>query len=408
MKADYYDVLGVSRSATADEVKKAFRKKAKQVHPDTSKDPDAADAFKLLGEAYEVLSDAQKRELYDRYGHDGLQAGGYSPSWDFVQQGFPDLGDLFGSFFGGARGGGGGRSRAVDGDDVRLQTTLTFEEACFGVTKTIEYERLETCDDCHGSGSANNSPPKVCHVCQGQGQVRQSTQTFIGHFMQIVTCPECHGGGELIADPCTSCKGQGVKPKTCSTEVKIPAGIDHGNQMQIGQKGHAGLRGGVPGDVLIMVAVAPHAQFTREGVHLYARQEVTYPQLVLGAELEIPLLEGGHTRLKIPAGTASGTQFSIKHHGVHVLRGGGKRGDLKVTVHVQVNKHPSGDEKKLLTQLQHLYEGKTNKPHQAATNPSNPDENKGPATQANPKEQTAHGAGSFIHRMKEALTGHHA
>jgi molecular chaperone DnaJ len=376
-KRDYYDILGVSRTATSEDIKKAFRQKAKLVHPDTSQDPNAAEAFKLLGEAYEVLSDAQKRQMYDTYGHDGLQAGGYSPSWDFVQ-GFPDLGDLFSSFFG---GGGGGRSRRhgpVEGDDIgNLTLNLTFEEACFGCTKPVSYERQESCETCHGSGSANQSPPKVCHVCQGQGQVRQSTQTFIGHFMQIVTCPECHGAGEVIADPCKTCHGQGLSPKKHSFDLPIPAGVDHGSQLQLTRQGHAGLRGGPRGHAYVTVMVAAHKQFTRQGTTILSHVSVTYPQLVLGAEVEVPTLEGTH-KLKVPAGTASGTEFTLKQQGVPVLNGGGRRGDHKVRVDVMVPKHPSHTEKQLLEQLQDVYTHKSDgKDHVA----------------------------SFVGRMKDVLTG---
>jgi molecular chaperone DnaJ len=382
MKRDYYDVLGVGRSATGDEIKKAFRKKAKLVHPDTNSDPNAAEEFKLLGEAYEVLSDGQKRQLYDTYGHDGLQAGGYSPSWDFVQ-GFPDLGDIFSSFFGGGMGGGrssgGRRNGPVEGDDIgNLTLTLTFEEACFGVAKPVTFERLETCDDCHGSGSANQAPPKTCHVCQGQGQVRQSTQTFIGHFMQIVACPECHGAGELISDPCKTCHGQGLSPKKHSLDLPIPAGVDHGSQLQLSRQGHAGLRGGPRGHAYVTVNVTPHKVFQRQGNTIYSRVTLTYPQLVLGAELDVPTLDGTH-KLKVPAGTLSGAEFTLKNQGVPILNGGGRRGEHKIHIEVMVPKHPSHAEKQLLEQLQHLYEHKDGK-HD-------------------------HGMSHFVGKMKEVLTG---
>ena len=377
-KRDYYEVLGVSRTATFEEIKKAFRKKAKLVHPDTNQDPNASEEFKMLGEAYEVLSDNQKRQMYDTYGHDGLQAGGYSPSWDFVQ-GFPDLGDLFSSFFGGSAGGGRSRRNGpLEGDDIgNLSINLTFEEACFGCTKPVSYERLESCDTCHATGSANQAPPKVCHVCQGQGQVRQSTQTFIGHFMQIVTCPECHGAGEVIADPCPTCRGQGLTPKKHSFDLPVPAGVDHGSQLQLTRQGHAGLRGGPRGHAYITVMVAAHKQFTRQGTTIFSHVSVSYPQLVLGAEIDVPTLEGTQ-KLKIPAGTASGTEFTLKQQGVPVLNGGGRRGDLRVRVDVMVPKHPGHAEKQLLEQLQDVYTHK-----------------------ADGKDHVA----SFVGRMKEVLTG---
>jgi molecular chaperone DnaJ len=379
MKPDYYDLLGVARGATADEIKRAFRKKAKLTHPDTNKDPKAADDFKLLGEAYEVLSDSQKRQLYDTYGHDGLQAGGYSPSWDFAQ-GFPDLNDVFSSFFGGAfrAGGSGRRGGAIEGDDLQVALTITFEEACFGVTKPLTYTCEVACGDCKGSGGANGAQPQTCHVCQGQGQVRQSTQTFIGHFMQIVTCPECHGAGVLITDPCKGCSGKGLKPEEKTIDIPIPAGVDEGNQIRLSGKGHGGLRGGPPGHLYVVLHITEHAQFLRQGNHVLSALPLTFPQLVLGTECEVPTLDGP-VKLKIPAGTPSGANFTLKQHGVPVLNSQGRRGDHRVTVEVQVSKHPSGEERKLLEQLQALYSG---------------------------KPESNHGHTSIIDKVKDVLSGH--
>jgi molecular chaperone DnaJ len=393
-KGDYYDILGVSKSASADEIKKAFRKKAKLVHPDTNDSPNAAEEFKQLGEAYDVLSDSQKRQLYDTYGHDGLKAGGYSPSWDFVQ-GMPDLGDLFSSFFGGQggfRGGGGRRSGPIEGDDLQVALAITFEEACFGVTKSLTYDRLEHCEDCKGTGSANSAAPKACHVCQGQGQVRQSTQTFIGHFMQIVTCPNCQGSGEMIADPCKTCHGKALTPKSHTVEIPIPAGVDDGNQVRLSQKGHAGLRGGPHGHVYVVLQVSPHASFVRKGNLIESRIAVTFPQLVLGTEVEVPTLDGP-VKLKIPAGTASGTEFTLKNHGVPILNTQGSRGHHRVAVDVAVPKHPTGEERRLLEQLQSLY------------NPAPASHKKKASAADSPSGQTVHHH-SFVDKVKDVLSGH--
>ena len=368
-KRDYYDILGVSRSASPDEIKKSFRKKAKQYHPDTNKSPDAEGMFKELGEAYDVLSDTNKRQVYDNYGHDGLKSGGYQPQWDFAE-GFPDLGDIFASFFGGGFGGGGQRRRGgpQQGSDLRLDLSLEFTEAVFGTKKEITFTHLENCDTCDGSGASPGSGPTVCTTCGGQGQVRQTTQTIIGHFTQIVLCPNCQGSGSVIVNPCRSCHGQGRTAVEAKRSIVIPPGVDQGTRLRVAGEGDAGSKGGPPGDLYVVLQIKPHPEFKRDGYHLYSVQEVTYPTLALGGEVEVTTLDGTE-RLKIPAGTKNGQIFPLKGAGVPHLNNNNKRGDHYVEVQVFIPTHLSGEEKKLLQKLNEIQQEKLKK-DKARTNHS--------------------------------------
>jgi molecular chaperone DnaJ len=354
-RRDYYEVLGLSKTASADEIKKAFRRKAKECHPDTNKSPDAEAQFKELGEAYDVLSNNDKRQIYDNYGHDGLKSGGYQTQWDFADN-FPDLGDIFSSFFGGGAGfGGGGRRRGgpQPGNDLRLDLALDFLEGVFGAKREISFTHLQNCEPCQGSGAAAGSGPSVCGTCGGQGQVRQTAQTIIGHFTQIITCPQCQGSGSTISDPCPSCQGQGRQAVETKRSIVIPPGVDQGTRLRVAGEGDAGLKGGPPGDLYVVLQIKSHPQFKRDGYHIYSIQNVSYPTLALGGTVEVPGLEGIQT-LKIPAGTPNGHLFTFKGAGVPHLNNNGKRGDHYVEVQVTIPTHLNGEEKKLLQRLQEL------------------------------------------------------
>jgi molecular chaperone DnaJ len=361
-KRDYYEVLGVSRNASPDEIKRAFRKKAKQYHPDTNKSADAEALFKELGEAYDVLSDANKRQIYDNYGHDGLKNGGYQPQWDFAE-GFPDLGDIFASFFGGAGFGGmGGRRRGgpQQGSDLRLDLTLEFTEAVFGTKKEISFTHLENCESCEGSGASPGSGPTVCTTCGGQGQVRQTTQTIIGHFTQIVTCPNCQGNGSVIVNPCRVCHGQGRTAVEAKRSIVIPPGVDQGTRLRVAGEGDSGIKGGPPGDLYVVLQIKPHPEFKRDGYHIYSVQEVPYSTLTLGGEVEVMTLNGPE-KLKIPSGTQNGHIFPLKGAGIPHLNNNSKRGDHYVEVQVFIPTHLSGEEKKLLQRLGEIQQEKMKK-----------------------------------------------
>ncbi|MGE0200209.1 MAG: molecular chaperone DnaJ [Candidatus Melainabacteria bacterium] len=348
----YYEVLEVTRTATVEEIKKSFRRKAKSLHPDTNPSPNAEAEFKELGEAYDVLSDANKRQVYDTYGHDGLKSGGYQPNYDFAQ-GFPDLSDIFSAFFGGGfassrRSGGPQR-----GDDLRVDLTLAFEEAVFGCKHELRVNHLIGCTTCTGSGSAPGSGPSSCSTCGGHGQIRQTSQTILGQFMQIVTCPHCQGRGTVITNPCNDCQGQGRINEEKTLSVTVPAGVDHGTRLRVAGEGDVGPVGGPPGDLYVILNVRSHARFQRDGYHLYLKEKVSYPQLALGDVIEIPLLDGTH-QLKIPAGTASGHVFQIKGAGVPQLNQPTRRGDQYVQVDIEIPASLSGEEKKLLSRLKEI------------------------------------------------------
>jgi molecular chaperone DnaJ len=332
-KRDYYEVLGVERTAAAAEIKKAYRKLAAQYHPDRNPgDGEAEERFKEAAEAYAVLSDTDKRARYDRFGHGGLGSqGGFS---GFDPQTFGDfadvLGDLFG--FGDLLGGGrrrGGR-RGTPGADLRYDLELSFEEAAFGATHTLQVPRLEVCEDCKGSGSAGGSAPVTCNACGGVGQMR-----FSQGFLTVArTCPQCQGRGTVISDPCKRCRGQRRVEQERTLEVKVPAGVEEGARMRLTGEGEHGLDGGPSGDLYVVLHVEEHPRFRREGAHVISELEVTYPQLVLGALVEVETVHGA-VPLDIPAATQPGEQFRLQGQGVARLDGRGK-GDHHVFVRLQV------------------------------------------------------------------------
>ena len=353
-KRDFYEVLGVSKTATDEELKKAYRKLAKKYHPDMNPgDKEAEAKFKEVNEAYEVLSDKDKRAKYDQFGHAGVDpnfgAGGYGGGG--FDMGDIDLGDLFGSFFGGGFGGGGfgGQQRASTpqrGESLRANLTVSFEEAAFGCKKEIELSRTEECQDCHGSGCQPGTTAEVCPDCRGAGVVRIQRGGGAFTFATTATCPKCSGTGKLIHSPCKSCGGAGAVRRQRKITVNIPAGIDNGQAVSLRGQGGAGKNGGPAGDLLISVTVRPHPQFQRDGTSIYLEQTVSFVQAALGAELEIPTIDG-KVKWTLPEGTQSGTTFRLRGKGIPELRGRG-RGDQYVTVKVQVPTSLNGEQREAL------------------------------------------------------------
>lgn len=359
---DYYDILGVSKNAEKDEIKGAFRKKARQCHPDVNKSHDAEEKFKELGKAYETLMDDEKRALYDRYGEDGLANAGFSSGGPFAG-GFGDLNDIFNSFFGGF---GGFSQSHIDpnapqrGDDLRIDIEIEFEQAVFGVTKEIKIDHLETCTSCKGSGAEPGSQPVTCSTCGGSGKVQQTTQTILGHFTQITTCPDCHGAGKKVQNPCKECKGYGKIEKEKTIELKIPAGVDNSSKMRLSQEGDAGKNGGPTGDLYVVIHVKPSDYFKREGVNVYTKLEIAPAQAVLGDETTVKTLDGEKV-VNIPAGLQSGNPVKIKGAGVPHLGKSSQRGDQIIVVDVKTPSHLKDEEKQLYKKL---YEINTGKKHQ--------------------------------------------
>ena len=347
---DYYEILGVARTASASEIKAAYRKLALKYHPDKNPgDHQAEERFKGAAEAYAVLSDSDKRARYDRFGRDavsGAAGAGFDPT-TFAD--FSDiLGDLFGfgSVFGQAQRPGA----PVPGADLRYDLAIEFEEAAFGVTKPLEFPRLETCESCSGSGGVGGKPPVVCKTCGGHGQVR-----FSQGFLTVArTCPNCRGEGRTVADPCPDCRGEGRVEARRRLEVKIPAGADNGTRLRIGGEGEDGRRGGRKGDLYVVVAVRPHERLHREGPHVLSLEELGYAQLALGAEVSVETLHGTET-LNIPAGTKPGQQFKLKGKGIQRLNGSGK-GDHVVEVGVRIPKASelTDEQRALLVRLAEL------------------------------------------------------
>ncbi|HLV79668.1 MAG TPA: molecular chaperone DnaJ [Chthonomonadaceae bacterium] len=344
---DYYEVLGVSREATPDELKRAYRNLAKKYHPDINKAADAADRFKEIQAAYDVLSDEEKRRQYDRYGHEGLEGVGGFPG-GFGMGGDP-FSDLFDIFMGQATGRRGSASTVARGDDLREDLELNLEEVATGVEKKIKFSRMETCDSCHGSGAQPGTDPQTCSYCRGTGQIRTSHSTLIGTFHSAQTCPHCRGTGHVIANPCNTCRGSGRTRKTRERTARIPAGVDTGMRIKLNGEGDAGERGGPHGDLYLVLYVREHPVFERRGNDLYCEVPISYPRAALGDTIEIPVL-GGKEDFKIPEGTQSGQVFTLRGRGIPDINGRGK-GDLNVAVQVKVPTKLTAEQRELLKQL---------------------------------------------------------
>lgn len=340
-KRDYYEVLGVGRDSTPEEIKRSFRRLARQYHPDVNKDPGAEARFKEINEAYEVLSDTDKRAAYDRFGHAGPQAG-FGGFEDF------GFGDIFESFFGGMRT-GPARPGPTRGADLRYDLTIEFEEAVFGCEKEIVVPRHETCPQCQGTGAEPGTQPIRCPQCNGTGEVRRQQQTFLGSFVQVTTCPRCQGEREIVTSPCTQCKGRKVVQVERSISVKIPAGVDDGTRIRLAGEGEPGARRGPSGNLYVVLHVKPHSHFRRRDTDILLELDLNVAQAALGDKITVPTLDG-EDELVIPAGTQTGEVFKLRDRGVPHLRRNG-RGDQLVMVHVLTPTKLSKQQKDLLTEL---------------------------------------------------------
>lgn len=358
MKRDYYEILGVSKTSSADEIKKAYRKVAMQFHPDRNPgDKAAEDKFKEAAEAYEVLSDADKRAKYDRFGHQafGPGTGGFNgnANMEDIFSQFGDIfgDDIFGSFFGGGsrRGGGGGRARGVRGSNLRVKIKLTYEEIAKGVTKNIKVKKYVGCNTCGGSGAKDKGSVQTCQTCGGSGQVRKVTNTFLGQMQTVTTCPTCNGEGSTITAKCTNCKGEGRVYGEETVSVDIPAGVQEGMQLSMSGKGNMGERGGAPGDLIILIEEEPHKDLQRDGLNVAFELHLSFPEAAFGANVEVPTIDG-KAKIKIPAGTQSGKIFRLKGKGFPEVNGY-HRGDQLIHVNAWTPQNLTPEERDMLEKL---------------------------------------------------------
>ncbi|MFD0982167.1 molecular chaperone DnaJ [Tropicimonas aquimaris] len=364
-KRDYYDVLGVARGASDADIKKAYRRKARELHPDSnSHKPDAEAQFKEVNEAYDVLKDPDKKAAYDRFGHaafEGGMGGGGGPRGGFHQQGdfasaFSDVfDDLFGDFMGGQRG-GGGRQRAARGSDLRYNLRVTLEEAYSGVQKTINVPTSVGCTACSGTGAEGGAEPVSCPTCSGMGKVRAQQ----GFFTVERTCPTCSGLGQIIKNPCQTCQGSGRTEKERSLSVNIPAGVETGTRIRLAGEGDAGTRGGPSGDLYIFIEVTEHDLFKRDAHHLFCQVPVSIASAALGGEIEVPTIDGGRSRVKVPAGSQTGKQMRLRGKGMPALRGGAT-GDMFIELLVETPVNLTSRQKELLREFDEL--SAENNPH---------------------------------------------
>ena len=366
-KRDYYEVLGVSKGASDDELKKAYRKEAKKYHPDLHPgDKEAEAKFKEVNEAYEVLSDKDKKARYDQFGHAGVDpnfgAGGGAGGFG----GFDDFGDIFSNIFGGGFGGFGGfggqsqrRNGPVRGADIRTSILLTFEEAAFGCKKTVDVTRNESCKTCGGNGAKPGTSPVKCKKCHGTGRIRPQTGPPFGMMANESVCPDCQGSGSVVVDPCKDCRGTGRVRVTKKVEVNIPAGIDETRSIQLSGQGEMGLRGGANGDLLVGIQIKPHEIFERDGYDVHIDIPVTFVEATLGATIKVPTIDG-LVEYDIPEGTQSGSVFRLRNKGIQYLRSK-NRGDQYVTINIEVPKNLSNSQKEILKQFDEACEGKNYK-----------------------------------------------
>ena len=359
---DYYATLGVSKDASQADIKKAFRQLAKKYHPDVNKDDeDAAQKFKEVNEAYQILSDEQKRAQYDQFGSAAFDGtGGFNAGFSGADfSGFGGFSDIFESFFGGKpRRQPNGPKR---GADIDTQLRITFEEAAFGVRKTVSINRMETCVTCSGSGAQAGSEAKTCPTCGGTGQIHQEQRTMMGSFMNIVECPQCHGEGEIIEKPCEKCRGKGRVSASRTIVVDVPAGIDNGQIIKLHGEGHAGTKNGPKGNLNVYISVKPHKTFQRNGADLYMDMPISFVQAALGSELEIDTLEG-KVKYNMPAATQTGTTFRLKEKGIKHLRAD-KKGDLYVKVNITVPRKLTDRQKELLMEFDGIKDAPKGKKH---------------------------------------------
>ncbi len=354
MPRDYYEVLGVSRGADDAEIKKAFRKLARELHPDVNKQPDAEVRFKEAAEAYEVLSDADRRATYDRYGHEGLRSGGYAPNFE----GFGSVGDIFEAFFGGgglggafggAFGGGGRPGGPVQGGDIPVGAEITLVQAARGTAVEVAYDAVTRCEHCHGNGAEPGTPIETCARCGGSGQLRTVSRTPFGQVVRAASCDACGGDGRVAKDPCHECSGRGRKVDRVKISVDVPAGIDDGQRIRVSGRGHSGERGGPAGDLYVQVRVREDPRFVRADDDLVTVVDVAAPLAALGTKVEVPTLDGS-TELEIPAGVQPNETIVLRGQGMPALRSR-RHGDLRVVVNVVIPRHLKREQKELLEQL---------------------------------------------------------
>jgi molecular chaperone DnaJ len=358
-KRDYYEILGVGKTASADEIKKAYRKVAMQYHPDRNPgDKAAEEKFKEAAEAYEVLSDTDKKSQYDRYGHAGVSSNGrgYSGGGMNMEDIFSQFGDIFGddifgNFFGGQRGRGGQRARGVRGSNLRIKLKLTYEEIAKGVTKNIKVKKYVPCQTCQGSGAKDKGSVQTCGTCGGSGQVRRVTNTFLGQMQTVTTCPTCNGEGSVITAKCGTCKGEGRVYAEETVTIDVPAGVQEGMQLNISGRGNAGERGGPAGDLIILIEEETHKELQRDGLNVVYDLHISFVDAVFGIQVEVPTIDG-RAKIKIPAGTQSGKIFRLKGKGFPGVNSY-QKGDQLVHVNVWTPQHVSAEEKAMLEKLSH-------------------------------------------------------
>jgi molecular chaperone DnaJ len=346
---DYYDVLGVARGASDDEVKRAFRRLAQQWHPDVNTEPGADQRFKELNEAYQVLSDPQRRQAYDMFGRAGVDAAGGAEGFG-AYGGFQGFGDIFDAFFGGAAAAGGRRARAPAGADLRYDLELTFAESITGAEKEIEFTSLARCDTCAGDGAAPGTSPVTCPRCSGSGELRQVRSTLLGQMVNITMCDRCRGLGRVVETPCPTCAGDGRVERKRTLQVSVPPGIDEGHQIRLSGEGEAAPRGGVPGNLYVVIHVQPHPQLRRHGSELFYDLQLSLTQAALGASLTVPTADG-EEQIEVKAGTQPGTEIRLRGRGVPHLRRAGVRGDLRVLIDVRVPSRLSARQRELLEEF---------------------------------------------------------
>jgi molecular chaperone DnaJ len=354
MARDYYEMLGVSRNADADELKQAYRRLARKYHPDVNKEPEAEDRFKEISRAYEVLSDADLRARYNQFGEAGVSSGAGAGYQDFSDMG--GIADIFESFFGGFGGAGGGaqsarrRSSPTRGDDLRFDLKLEFREAVFGGEQQIRINHLENCGTCQGSGAKPGTRPQTCGTCQGGGQVRRATRTPFGSFTQVSVCPTCNGTGQMITDKCDTCGGKGQNQVSKKLKLTIPPGVDTGTRLRVSNEGDAGQRGGPAGDLYVYLFVQEDPEFRRDGINVLSDLKISYLQAILGSQIAVKTVEGEEP-LTIPAGTQPGTVLTLENHGVPRLGNPVSRGNHLITVVVEIPNRVAPEERELLEQL---------------------------------------------------------
>ncbi len=362
MAGDYYEILGVSRDADTEELKRAYRRLARKYHPDVNKEPGAEERFKEISRAYEVLKEPEMRARYDRFGEAGVAggSGGFDPN-------FTDpFTDIFESFFSGFGGGMGANAQArkrtgpVRGDDLRLDLRLDFKEAIFGGEKEIRIKHLETCETCTGTGAKPGTRPQTCSTCGGSGQVRRATRTPFGSFTQVSVCPNCNGTGQMIEDKCSTCGGRGLNEVTKKLKINVPAGVDNGTRLRVASEGDAGKRGGPPGDLYVFLSVAPDAKFRRDGINILSEVKISYLQAILGFNFDVETVDGP-TKLTIPPGTQPGTVLTLESKGVPRLGNPVSRGDHLITVLVEIPTKVTPEERELLEQLVKIRGDRTGK-----------------------------------------------